>query len=89
VGATYTTYEAKARLSEILRRVRAGQHVTISYRGEVVAEVRPLYETRDPARALKELEEQGVVAPPEAPSGDLAPLARRRGALRRFLAGRE
>ena len=39
MARVYSTYEAKAKLSEILRKVRAGQKVGISYRGELVAEV--------------------------------------------------
>ena len=44
----YSTYEAKAHFSEILRKVRSGRPVRISYRGEEIAEVRPL--SREPAR---------------------------------------
>ena len=29
----YSTYEAKARFSEVIRKVRAGQRVVIAYRG--------------------------------------------------------
>ena len=43
---TYSTYEAKARFSEIVRTVRGGQRVTIAYRGEPVAEVVPLKPAR-------------------------------------------
>ena len=39
---TYSTYEAKARFSEVLRQVREGKTVTISYRGEPAAEIRPI-----------------------------------------------
>ena len=39
---TYSTYEAKARFSEVLRQVRAGKTITVSYRGEPVAEIRPI-----------------------------------------------
>ena len=38
----YSTHQARARLSELLRHVRDGKTVTITYRGEPVAEVRPL-----------------------------------------------
>ena len=41
-GITYSTYEAKARFSEVLRQVRAGTTVTVTYRGEPVAEIRPI-----------------------------------------------
>ena len=47
VARVYSTYEAKAKLSEILRKVRAGQRVGISYRGELVAEVAPVVPARE------------------------------------------
>ena len=40
---TYSTYEAKAKFSEVIRKVRAGQTVRIAYRGEEIAEVRPRF----------------------------------------------
>jgi len=42
VAHVYSTYEAKARFSEVIRKVRDGQRVVIAYRGEEVAEIRPL-----------------------------------------------
>ncbi len=62
--ATYSTYEAKARFSEILRQVREGKTVYISYHGETVAEVRPLEEPADLRERLERLEEQGVLQRP-------------------------
>lgn len=86
----YSTYEAKARFSEILRRVRSGQSVRITYRGREVAEIRPVNEK---ATSLEEhfarLEEQGVLVPGKRTPGSLRPIARRPGALERFLAERE
>lgn len=87
---TYSTYDAKARFSEILRKVRAGQHVTISYRGIAVAEIRPIYGTEDGMEAaVRALEDRGVLDRSSAPSAPLAPLAKKPGALARFLASRE
>ena len=42
MGINYSTYEAKARFSEVLRHVREGRTVTVSYRGEPVAEIRSI-----------------------------------------------
>jgi prevent-host-death family protein len=86
----YTAYEAKAKFSELLRKVRSGQRVIISYHGENVAELRPL--ERPPANlevTLRELESLGLVGPPASREGDLEPLAKRPGALARFLTQRE
>jgi prevent-host-death family protein len=89
VPATYSTYEAKARLSEILRQVRAGKTVRISYRGEAIAEIRPLRRTRGGLeQRLQDLAERGALVPGAPGKGDYRPVARRPGALRRFLADR-
>ena len=85
----YSTYEAKARFSEVLRHVREGKTVTISYRGEPVAEIRPLRrESTDLEERLADLERRGILTPrPKDPKpielGTPVP-----GALKRFLAAR-
>ena len=90
MASTYSTYEAKAKLSEILRKVRAGQHVTITYHGEPVAEVRPVArEARPLADRVRELQQRGVVVGGGKPPKGLRPIARRPGALKRFLEERD
>lgn len=86
---TYTTYEAKAKLSEILRRVRGGERVRISYYGEEIAEIRPLETVEGTEQALERLESHGVLAPRRPVTPGFRPLARRLGALARFLEERE
>ena len=86
---TYTTYEAKARFSEVLRKVRSGQRVFISYHGRNVAELRPVDPPSGMAERLRAAEERGVVSPAPERRGKLAPLGKRRGGLARFLASRE
>lgn len=84
----YSLYEAKAKLSEIVRRVRErGEAVTISYHGEPVAEIRPVPRTDDDlARRIAELERSGVLVAPREPGARFPRrLARRPGALARFL----
>jgi prevent-host-death family protein len=86
----YSTYEAKARFSEILRKVRAGRRVRISYRGEEVAEIAPIEPAvRSLQASLKRLEEAGLIGPPSRPAGLLRPIAKRPGALARFLESRD
>lgn len=87
---TYSAYEAKARFSELLRRVRQGQRIYISYRGREVAELRPV-ETgrRTLTDRLEALEEEGVLSRSALPSGHLQPIATKSGALARFLESRE
>jgi prevent-host-death family protein len=88
---TYSLYEAKAKFSELIRQVRErGTSFTVSYHGEPVAEIRPL--ESEPAKTieqrLKMLEERGVLS-----RGRGVPrfrrIARRPGALRRFLEERD
>jgi len=90
MAQTYSVYEAKARFSEIIRKVRMGQRVIISYRGQEVAEVRPVETARRglPGR-LRQWEEEGLIAPAGEPTRPLRPLARRPGALKRFVESRE
>ena len=89
MAATYSTYEAKARLSEILRKVREGQTVLISYRGKEVAEVRPVSRQLSPEERLRRLEDRGLLQGGRERRGRLAAVAARPGALARFLADRE
>lgn len=87
---TYSTYQAKARFSEVIRRVRSGQTVTVSYRGEPVAEVRPINRGSTTIEEhIEELEELGVVVRQEGPRAFLSPLTRQPGALQRFLDERD
>jgi prevent-host-death family protein len=90
VAHVYSTYEAKARFSEVIRKVRAGQRVVIAYRGEEVAEIRPL-ENRAGSleKAMTRLEDQGVLGRRAKSTAPLRPLARKPGALKRFLESRE
>lgn len=61
---TYSTYEAKAHLSELLRTVASGVPVVITSRGKAVAEVRAVTNEEDPLeRRLRELEENGSIIP--------------------------
>jgi prevent-host-death family protein len=85
---SYSTYDAKARFSELLRKVRGGRSVTITYRGEPVAEVRPIEPAGSTEARIERLSERGLVTP--RPDGRaLAPVARRPGALKRFLEERD
>jgi prevent-host-death family protein len=88
---TYSTYEAKARLSELIDRVRKGDIVTITHRGEPVAEVSPITQSNTSIEMrLDELRRQGIVSISAGEAkGELKPLARKPGALRRFIDSRE
>jgi prevent-host-death family protein len=87
---TYSLYEAKAKLSAIIRQVREGRHVLVTVHGEPVAEIRPVArEANDLAAHLEQLTERGVLVRGERDERALRVVARKRGALKRFLAERD
>ena len=88
-GCSYSTYEAKARFSEILRKVRRGESVFISYRGKEVAEIRPVQEEVTPEERLDRLEQQGIVSAEPTTQARISPLVCSPGALKRFLESRD
>ena len=89
MSATYSTYEAKARFSEVLRLVHSGTPVTVTRRDEPIAEIRPIEKApQTMAERLAQLERRGVLVRQRAPRKPLVPVARRAGALKRFLAER-
>ena len=86
----YSTNEAKARFSEVIRHVREGRTVTISYRGTPVAEIRRIKRQRPQTiqERLDDLQRRGILVRSRTPGQTLQPVARRPGALARFLAER-
>ncbi len=90
MGITYSTYEAKARFAEVMRQVREGKTVTVSYRDEPVAEIRPLQP--EPAtidERLEDLERRGVLVRSSLARRPLQVVERRAGAVERFLTERD
>ena len=87
---TYSTYEAKAKFSEIMRKIRKGKHVFITYRGREMAEIRPIEEREKTLEdRIRELEARGALTTAVDPDAPLKPIAKRPGALRRFLEERD
>lgn len=90
MAAVYSTYEAKTRFSEILRKVRAGQSVLVSYHGRPVAEIRPIEQEETFEQRLDRFEAEGLLLPPKhPPRTKMGPVVRRPGALDRFLESRD
>lgn len=86
---TYSTYEAKSRFSEVMRKVRGGRRVIIEYHGRAVAEILPLSSAPESLdERVASLSRAGLIA---APSGrpTYRPAVRRPGALKRFLKDRD
>ena len=87
---TYSTYDAKAKFSEVIRLVREGTSVTITYRGVPVAEVCPI-EPREQSieERFDDLVRRGVISPAENAEAPLVAGEHRvAGALEDFLAHR-
>lgn len=90
MNLTFSTYEAKARFSEVIRLVREGRTVHISYHGKPVAEIRPIEAKKKTLEEhLAELERRGVIVPAKDPNAPIEPIAHRPGALQRFLDERD
>ena len=87
---TYSLYDAKAKFSEIIRQVREGKSITVSYRGEAVAVIRPVSKADSSlADRMNRLEADGVLLRSAGQHGRLRTAKRRPGALARFLAERD
>lgn len=85
----YSLYEAKAKLSAIVRRVREGHTVVVTVHGEPAVEIRPIAKKAQSfEERYQEMVARGVVIPARSSDRSFPTLARRPGALKRFLADR-
>jgi prevent-host-death family protein len=90
----YSLYEAKARLSALVRQVREGQTIVITVHGVPAAELRPIDPERKPQsleERLAELRALGVIHPAAMKPSDPGAFpvgAHAPGALQRFLEDR-
>ncbi|MGO8994539.1 MAG: type II toxin-antitoxin system Phd/YefM family antitoxin [Polyangiaceae bacterium] len=87
--ASYPVYEAKARLSALLREVKAHREVIITERGKRIARLVPFADDADETldARIERLAARGVIEPAADTSrGPLVSAAApSKGALRRFL----
>ncbi|NNK63775.1 MAG: type II toxin-antitoxin system prevent-host-death family antitoxin, partial [Gemmatimonadetes bacterium] len=65
----WPTWEAKARFSEMLRIVREGRTVTVTYHGEPVAEIRPFKPRSGLEARMERLRGRGQLTVHERPEG--------------------
>ena len=87
---TYSLYEAKSRLSAIIRRVREGHRVVVTVHGNPVAEIRPIATIPEGIEArMDRLAERGILLRSTNRADALHTVGRRPGALKRFLADRD
>lgn len=91
----YSLYEAKAKLSALVRQVREGRSVIITVHGKPAAELRPIDTAARPQtldERLAELEARGAIVRSKLKPGDARAFPvgpRRPGALKRFLHERD
>jgi prevent-host-death family protein len=82
----YSIYEAKTHLSEIIRQAKQNREVVITDRGKEVARVVPIVEATNFEKRLEALRQAGIItSSPNADPSKIVPIARRPGALKRFL----
>lgn len=87
---TYSLYEAKAKLSAIIRKVREGRPVVVTLHGEPVAEIRSIPSPRGGlGPRMEQLVERGIILRPVAGASKPRQTVRRPGALKRFLDDRD
>lgn len=90
MSIVYSTVEAKTRFPEVLKLVRSGKIVTVSYRGKPVAEIRPIAETNlSNDERFEELRKRGVYIPAKSPLSAFKSSVQRPGAVKRFLEDRD
>ena len=86
---TYSTYEAKARFSEVLRKVRKNKTVVVTSRGRPIARIVPYQTTEESLeQRLSRLEDQGIVSGDPGARDWFEALEKSTGALKRFLVQR-
>lgn len=91
----YSLYEAKARLSSLVRQVREGRSVIITVHGVPAAELRPVDPSVRPQtleERIAELDARSAIVPGRRSPGEenAFPIGPRvRGALKRFLEERD
>lgn len=89
MAITYSTYEAKARFSEVIRHVRDGRTVTVTYRGEAVAEIKPLTKPATIKERVDDLRARGILTGPSGPRSFFDEGTRVPGGLQKFLDERD
>lgn len=83
---TYSLYEAKAKLSAIIRKVREGRPVVVTLHGEPVAEIRAISpRSGGLGPRVEQLVERGIIVRNPNPASTARAIVKRPGALKRFL----
>lgn len=89
MAKTYSTREVRTRFGEVMRLVRAGERVVVTSRGKEIAEIRAIEQRESLDERVRGLQARGIVVPAGGKRGPWKAVARRPGALQRFLADRD
>lgn len=86
---SYSIYETKSHLSRLLKRVKNGQELIVTERGEPIARLVPYQKKRSLKDRIQELKHSGIILQRQGkklafPDGESRP-----GSLKRFLDDRE
>ena len=85
----YSTYDAKAKFSELLRKVRKNKKIIITSRGIPIAELVPFSnENENTLERLSRFEQQGLIDGDPRVRDPFDPIEKSAGALKRFLSNR-
>lgn len=87
---SFSVYEAKAKLSEVLRIIKSRRVVVITERGVPIAKIVPLEQAEESlGERLDRFAAEGLLHPAkESPRAPLPASPKAEGALQRFLADR-
>ena len=86
----YSIYEAKTKLSELLRFIKNSGRAIITDRGRPVAQVLSLDEKpKNLKERIKVLEQSGLLSKSSGKISNIQPIKRVRGGLKRFLDERD
>ncbi len=89
MSRSYSIFEAKAKLSELLRQVKAGREITINERGKPIARLVPLGKTESIADHIDKLAMAGLAKKRTHFDWRSVYFEKRDGGLERFLKDRE
>lgn len=89
MSRSYSIFEAKAKLSELLRQVKAGHEITINERGKPIARLVPLCKEESLADHIAKLVAAGLAKKRTHFDWRLVYSEKREGGLERFLKDRE
>ncbi len=85
---TYSVYEAKTHLSEVLRSVKNGAEIVVTERGTPIAKVIPIQKKETLRQRVQRLTTSGHIIPRKI-KGPLPLGIKKPGGLKRFLEDRE